>query len=75
MLAAHEKRRKEPSYAIPFFYEILEILLIWVVFSLIEGSLNIFVWSLFSYLVAGVWFLYTIYKLRRVLMRQTIYKW
>lgn len=75
MLVAHEKRRKEPSYAVPFLYEILEIILIWVVFSLIEGSINIFIWSIFSYFVASTWFLYTIYKLRRVLMRQTLHKW
>lgn len=75
MLAAHEKRRKNPSYAIPFLYEILEIMLIWIVFGLLEGSINIFTWSIYSYIVSGAWFIYTIYKLRRVLMRQTIHKW
>jgi len=75
MLAAHEKRRKEPSYTIPFLYEMLEIMLIWVVFSLLEGSMNISTWTIFSYVGSGLWFLYTIYKLRKVLIRQTIHKW
>jgi len=75
MLAAHEKRRKTPSYTMPFFYEILEIMLIWVVFSIIEGNMNILAWNMFSYAVAGTWFLYTVYKLRKVLIRQTIHRW
>jgi len=75
MLAAHEKRRKEPSYTIPFLYEALEVVLIWIVFSIFEGSMNILEWGAFSYIVASVWFLYTFYKLRKVLQRQVLHRW
>ena len=70
MLASHEKRRREPSYTIPFFYEGLELTLIWIVFSLIEGTSNIYAWSILSYLGASTWFMFTFYKLRKVLDRQ-----
>jgi len=75
MLAAHEKRRKEPSYTIPFVFEALEIILIWIVFGILEGSMDIMQWSTISYLVAGAWFLYTFYKLRKVLQRQIVHRW
>jgi len=75
MLSAHEKRRKEPSYTIPFLYEALEVILIWIVFGIFEGSMNILHWSVLSYVLAGAWFLYTFYKLRKVLQRQILHKW
>ena len=75
MLSAHEKRRKEPSYTVPFLYEALEIMLIWIVFGIFEGSMNILQWGTLSYIVSGIWFLYTFYKLRKVLQRQIIHKW
>ncbi|PHR55271.1 MAG: hypothetical protein COA44_11230 [Arcobacter sp.] len=74
MLATHEKRRKEPSYTIPFLYEILELALIWIFFSLIEGTTNITQWGLLSYSGSSVWFIYTFYKLKRVLNRQIVHK-
>lgn len=74
MLVSHEKRRREPSYSIPFFFEGLEIVLIWIVFSLFEGSINIFDWSIISYSLSAVWFIYTFYKLRKVLNRQMRHK-
>jgi len=72
MISSHEKRRKEPSYTIPFLYEGLELVLIWIVFSLIEGTMEVGAWGILSYIGAGVWFLYTFYKLRRVLDRQVL---
>ena len=75
MLTSHERRRKEPSYAMPFFFEILEITLIWIVFGIFEGTLDVMEWNIFSYGLSSVWFIFTIYKLNNVLDRQTQHKW
>jgi len=75
MLAAQDQRRKQPSYTMPFFFEALELTLIWVVFGIFEATLDITQWSIFSYGLAAVWFLYTFYKLQKVLERQTMHKW
>lgn len=70
----HDKRRKEPSYTVPFLYEGLEVLLIVIVFGILEGTLNIREWSFVSLSLGTVWFLYTLYKLSKVLSRQTPHK-
>jgi len=75
MHAAHERRRKNPSYTMPFIFEALEVVLIWIVFGIVEGSFDLTQWSWISYGVALLWFLYTAYKLIRVLNRQASYKW
>ena len=75
MLFAHDKRRHEPSYSTPLILEGLEVLMIRIVFSIFEGTFNIVAWSLLSYMLASVWFLYTFYKLTRVLDRQNMHKW
>lgn len=74
MQSSHERRRKEPSYTMPFLFEILEISLIWIVFGIFEGTLNILEWGLISYGLSSVWFIFTMYKLNNVLDRQTEHK-
>ena len=75
MQMSNEHRRKKPSLAIPLLYEVLELLLIWVVFSIFEGTLNVTEWGLLSYALSSVWFLYTLYKLKTVLSRQVTHKY
>lgn len=75
MHASHERRRKEPSYTMPFIFEALELVLIWIVFGIFEGTFNVMHWSIISYMAALIWISYTIYKLIKVLKRQLIYKW
>ncbi len=70
MIVTSDRRRSTPSYTIPFVFEGLEMLLIWIVFSIMEGSLNISSWSVVSYILAFGWFMYTVHKLTRVLSRQ-----
>ncbi len=73
MLFTHDRRRHEPSYSTPFIFEALELLMIWIVFSILEGTLNVMNWTLVSYILALVWFFYTFYKLTRVLRRQNVH--
>lgn len=75
MQNTHERRRNKPSYSIPFLFEGLEITLIWLVFGLFEGSMNVTQWSVVSYALASIWALYTFYKLNKVLKRQLIHQW
>ena len=70
MLSTTNRRRHTPSYSIPFIFESLEVLMIWIVFSIFEGTFKIADWSLVSSIFAFVWLLYTFYKLARVLDRQ-----
>ena len=75
MSFTNERRRKHPSYTSPFLFEVLELTLIWIVFGIFEGTLDLFQWSVLSYSVASLWAMYTIYKLNKVLDRQTQHKW
>ncbi len=75
MHVTHDRRRKEPSYTMPFLFEGLEVVLIWIVFGIAEGTFDIAAWSIISYILASAWFGYTAYKLRKVLNRQSAYKW
>ena len=75
MQTTHERRRREPSYTMPIIFEVLEVSLIWIVFGIFEGTLDISQWGLVSYGLSSVWFLYTFYKLKKVLSRQILYKW
>ena len=71
MQSIDERRRKKPSYILPFLFEILELALIWVVFGIYEGTFNIMEWGMLSYSLSAAWFIFSIYKLNRVLDRQT----
>jgi hypothetical protein len=71
MSLTNERRRKHPSYTSPFLFEILELTLIWIVFGLFEGTLDLFAWSMLSYSIAGLWVMYTLHKLNKVLDRQS----
>ena len=70
MLSGEDKRRTEPSYTIPFVFEAFEVALIWITFSIYEGTFNVEMWSVVSYSLSIVWAIYTLYKLRKVLVRQ-----
>lgn len=71
MQTPDERRRKKPSYLLPFMYEILEITLMLIVFGIFEGTFNIFEWSVMSYSLSSAWFIFSMYKLNKVLSRQT----
>lgn len=64
------KRRRRPSYAAPLFFAGLEGLLIVIVFTILEGSVNIKEWGLLSYVFGAIWLFYTLYKTVRVLNRE-----
>lgn len=74
MQAAQNQRRRKPSYAFPFLYVGLEVLLIFIVITILEGSLQIKEWSPFSYSLGIIWFIYTLYKLSKVLGRTSDFK-
>ena len=75
MSFTNERRRKNPSYTSPFLFEILELTLIWIVFGILESTLDLLQWGVLSYSAAGIWIIYTLYKLNKVLDRQTQHKW
>jgi len=75
MHAAHERRRKNPSYTMPFIFEALEVVLIWIVFGIVEGTFDMTRWNWISYALSFMWLAYTSYKLIKVLNRQASYKW
>ncbi|PHR55272.1 MAG: hypothetical protein COA44_11235 [Arcobacter sp.] len=75
MHVADERRSKHPSITTPFLFEGLELILIWVVFGIVEGSLNVFAWSLISYVLSFIWVGYTVSKLLRVLKRQSEHRY
>ncbi len=75
MHIAHDRRRRNPSYTMPFVFEALEMVLIWIVFGIAEGSLDIMQWSFISYGLSLTWFIYTFVKLGKILSRQNAYKW
>ena len=72
MLVMHNnKRRHEPSYTVPFIFEVLEMMMIWIVFSIMEGTMDVMQWNTITYILALTWLSYTLYKLNKVLDRQT----
>lgn len=71
MQAVQNRRRRRVSYAVPFLYEGLEVLLILIVITILEGSPQIGEWSVFSYALGTSWFLYTLYKLGKILGRES----
>ncbi|MDF1881943.1 hypothetical protein JHD50_11650 [Sulfurimonas sp. MAG313] len=75
MHVAHERRTQHPNAVTPFLFEGLELLLIWIVFGIIEGTLNVSGWSIMSYGLSLIWMGYTISKLLRVLKRQQEHKY
>jgi len=65
-----EKRRRRPSYLIPILFFMLEILLVWLVISLLNWDLNILQWNVYTYAIALAWIIFSIIKLMIVLKRQ-----
>ncbi len=68
-----EKRRKRPSYVIPIVFFCLELVLIWLVISLFNWSIDITKWHIASYFVTAVWLIFISIKLSIVLKRQKIH--
>lgn len=75
MHTVNDRRRHKPSYTIPFVFEALEVVMIWIVFGIVESTFDVTQWSWISWGLALAWFAYTAYKLKRVLNRQENYKW
>ena len=71
MHSEQKRRNKKSSITTPFLFEVLELILIWIVFGIFEGTLNVFAWGLISYGFSAVWVIYTIMKLKRVIKRQS----
>ena len=46
MSVTNERRRKQPSYTSPFLFEVLELILIWIVFGVLEGTFDLSQWSI-----------------------------
>lgn len=65
-----EKRRSHPSLSVPAIFFILELILMWLVFSLINWDLNVMNWHVYSYPFLGIWITYSTFKLYLVYKRQ-----
>jgi len=68
-----EKRRKKPSYTVPFFYFSLEGVLMYLLLSLFNWDMNFTTWNFYAYLIALVWLGYSSLKLYFVLKRQKMH--
>jgi hypothetical protein len=67
-----EKRRRRPSFVIPVIFFLLEMVLMYLVMSLINWDLNVYQWHIYTYFFAVAWCIYSILKLYFVLKRQNI---
>lgn len=65
-----EKRRDHPSFGVPALFFILEMILMWLVFSLINWDLHIGNWYMFTYPFVIIWIAYSGYKLYLIYKRQ-----
>jgi len=68
-----EKRRKKPSYIIPFLFFCLELVLMWLVVGIFNWDLDIRQWHNLSFLVAIIWIIFSSVKLAIVLKRQKMH--
>lgn len=68
-----EKRRKRPSYVIPFLFFFLEMVLMWLLIGIFNWSLDITQWHTVSFAVAAVWIIFSSVKLAIVLKRQKMH--
>jgi len=67
-----EKRRKRPSYLVPVTFFSLEMILMYLVMSLINWDLDSYQWHIYTYPFVIIWFIYCSLKLYFVLKRQNI---
>ncbi len=65
-----EKRRRRPSFVIPVIFFLLEMVLMYLVMSLINWDLDYSQWHIYTYPFVAVWFIYSALKLYFVLKRQ-----
>ena len=68
-----EKRRREPSFVIPFLFFCLELILMWLVLGLFNWDLDFTHWHALTYPVVLIWSLFSLAKLLIVLKRQKIH--
>ncbi len=57
----------------PFLFFLLELLLMYLVFSLINWNMSLSDWSGYTYPFALIWILFSTVKLRIVLRRQRLH--
>ncbi len=67
-----EKRRRRPSFVIPVVYFLLEMVLMYLVMSLINWELDFSLWHVYAYPFVVIWAVYSSLKLYFVLKRQNI---
>ncbi len=65
-----EKRRKNPSYAIPILFFSLELILMWLVLGIFNWTLDIQQWHTYTYPISVIWIIFSGAKLVFVLKRQ-----
>ncbi len=68
-----KERRKKRKF-IPLLYFILEVILIWLVFVLIELSYNPLDWDLWTYILSIMGIAYSFAKMLEIYKRQKNYK-
>lgn len=69
-----DRERRRRRLLTPAFYFIAEMVLIWLVLSLIQLNFNILMWDGWSYVVGVVFTLYSVLKLLHIYHRQKRYK-
>jgi len=66
----HNQERRRKRVFVPIVYFILEIILAWLILSIINVSFDIYFWALWSYYVWFGVFLYSMFKTFRIYKRQ-----
>lgn len=67
-----EQRRKR--FLTPMIYMMSEIILVWLILSIINVSFNIMSWGILSYVVLSIGTVYSMYKTSLIYKRQKGYQ-
>ncbi|MBE0498197.1 MAG: hypothetical protein IBX43_03015 [Campylobacterales bacterium] len=65
-----ERRQRRSSYAVPLLYFLLELVMMWLVISLLNWDLDIRQWGVYAYAGLALWLSYSSLKLTIVIKRQ-----
>ncbi len=68
------KERRKKRRFMPFIYFVLEIILIWLVFVIVEISYNPLDWDLWTYIISIIGIAYSFMKMLHIYDRQKSYK-
>jgi len=72
-VGVREGERRRKRMVIPIIYFLAEVVLFWLIFTLIEMNFNVIQWSLYSIAIFVVGLFYSIFKTVHIYRRQKEY--